>query len=318
MSEMMGLAGIAELPVVIANVQRVGPSTGIPTKSEQSDLFHSAFGGHGDNARVVIAPCDVEDCFDVTVKAFYIAERFQLPVIVLSDQLIGQRKETIDPSAIINDVQGFIKTNERRQPAEIEGPFMRFAENEDNVPHISVPGTPGGMFQMSGLEHDERGRPTSSYPYHEKMSRRRRHKLYRIGREFQFLRWIGPKEADVGILAWGSSKGAVKEAVRVANQNGKKVAALIPQILYPVPAEQIAEFVAAVKRLVVVELSANSQFLQLIHSAVNLPHDTISYARPGGNPLRVSEITSLIEQALDPNYEPKRTPGFPFVTGGVA
>ena len=102
-------------------------------------------------------------------------------------------------------------------------------------------------------------RPTSSFAYHDEMGRRRRRKLERVGREFRFLRWYGPKEADVGILAWGSSKGAVKEAVLRANRSGKRVAALIPQVIFPVPAEQISEFVAAMKRIAVVELSAHAR-----------------------------------------------------------
>lgn len=300
MTEMLGLASIAELPIVIANVQRVGPSTGIPTKSEQSDLFHSAYGGHGDASRVVIAPCDVEDCFDVTVKAFFIAERYQLPVIILSDQMIGQRKESIDPGNVIDELEGFIQRNVRKQPEKLEGKFMRFADTDDDVPVIAVPGTPDAMYQISGLEHTESGRPTSSYAYHERMAKRRARKLERVSREFRFLRWIGPRSADVGILAWGSSKGVVKDAVNQANQNGIRVAALIPQIVYPVPAEQIAEFIAAMKRIVVVELSMNAQFFHVINSAVNLPEDTISYARPGGNALRVSEVLDLINEALDP------------------
>lgn len=308
MSEMLGLASNAELPLVIANVQRVGPSTGIPTKSEQSDLLHAAFGGHGDASRVVIAPCDVEDCFDVTVKAFFIAERYQLPVIILSDQLIGQRKEAIKPEGVINQAEGFVIRNVRRQPKTLEGGFLRYADTVDDVPLITTPGTPGGTYQISGLEHDERGRPTSSFTHHDKMARRRRRKLERISREFQFLRWYGLEEADIGILAWGSSKGAVKDAVRKANSKGMSVAALIPQIVYPVPAKQIRAFVKAMKRIAVIELSSNAQFLQLIHSAVNLPRDTISYARPGANPLRVEEVLDVIEGATSLNSTNRSSP----------
>src|SRR6266568_5062075 len=104
MSEMLGLSSIAEIPSVIFNVQRGGPSTGIPTKSEQSDLLHAAFASHGDTPRVVLAPCDVEDAFHSTVDAFNISEEFQVPVIVLSDQLIAQRRETISASALVHDV----------------------------------------------------------------------------------------------------------------------------------------------------------------------------------------------------------------------
>src|SRR6185503_16817520 len=105
MSEMLGLSSIAEVPTVIVNVQRGGPSTGIPTKSEQSDLFHSLYGSHGDAPRVVLACSDVEDSFHTTVDAFNIAEQYQIPVIVLSDQLIAQRKETLSMETLVHDVR---------------------------------------------------------------------------------------------------------------------------------------------------------------------------------------------------------------------
>src|ERR1044071_6481103 len=164
MSEMLGLGSIAELPSVIVNVQRGGPSTGIPTKSEKSDLFHAVFAGHGDMPRVVIAPTDVEDTYHATVDAFNIAEEFQVPVILLTDQLIGQRRETIDAAALTHDVK------ERRvaHPEDLEE-FRRYRETPDGVSPMSIPGVAGGMYQTNGLEHDERGRPNSMFLVHEKM-----------------------------------------------------------------------------------------------------------------------------------------------------
>src|SRR5438067_3222852 len=151
MAEMLGLASIAEIPAVIVNVQRGGPSTGIPTKSEQADLLHSVFASHGDTPRVVIACSDVADAYHATVDAFNIAEEFQVPVIVLSDQLIAQRRETIEASTLLHDVR------DRRlaTPPELET-YRRYAEASDGVSPMTIPGMAGGMYQTNGLEHDER------------------------------------------------------------------------------------------------------------------------------------------------------------------
>ncbi|HEX2799848.1 MAG TPA: 2-oxoacid:acceptor oxidoreductase family protein, partial [Thermoanaerobaculia bacterium] len=146
MTEMLGLASMAELPCVIVDVQRGGPSTGLPTKSEQSDLWQAVFGTHGDAPRVVIAPSDVEGCFHTTVDAFNIAEEYQIPVIVLSDQLVGQRRETLDPASLVHQVR------ERRLPTDEElTNYSRYKETPDGVSPMARPGTRGGIYQTNGL-----------------------------------------------------------------------------------------------------------------------------------------------------------------------
>src|SRR3954470_6932151 len=148
MAEMLGLASIAEIPAVIVNVQRGGPSTGIPTKSEQSDLMHALYASHGDTPRVVIACNDVEDSYHATVDAFNIAEEFQLPVILLTDQSIAQRRETIAAEALEHEVV------ERRLAHDISD-YKRYRITDDGVSPMTVPGQAGGMYQTNGLEHDE-------------------------------------------------------------------------------------------------------------------------------------------------------------------
>jgi 2-oxoglutarate ferredoxin oxidoreductase subunit alpha len=157
-AEMLGLATIAELPLVCVNVQRGGPSTGLPTKSEQSDLLQACFSAHGDVLRPVLAPISVADTFGITVEAFNVAEQYQTPVILLSDQEIAQRKETVDPI----DTRAF-QVLERRRPsgAELEK-YERFKATESGVSPISHPGMPGGNYLASGIEHNERGAPTAA------------------------------------------------------------------------------------------------------------------------------------------------------------
>lgn len=284
MSEMLGLSSIAEIPNVVVNVQRGGPSTGIPTKSEQSDLFHAVYGGHGDMPRVVLGCCDVEDAFHTTVDAFNIAEEFQLPVIVLSDQLIAQRRETLDAAALVHDVV------QRRVPQEPDESYRRYAMTEDGVSPMTVPGIASGIYQTNGLEHDEQGRPSSMFITHERMNAKRHRKLDAIAEKYPLFRRFGVPDPEVGILCWGSSAGPVAEAVEAMNANGAGVAAFVPRILAPLPLGELQAFIDSCTRIVIIELSFEQQFHRYLRSLVTLPNDTRVHARSGGKALSVSEV----------------------------
>ena len=291
MSEMMGLASMAEIPAVIVNVQRGGPSTGLPTKSEQSDLMHAVYGGHGDMPRVVIAPVDVEDSYHATVEAFNIAEEFQLPVIVLTDQSIAQRKETLAADSLVHEVV------ERRlaSPEELKE-FKRYRFTPDGVSPMSIPGMVGGMYQTNGLEHDEYGRPNSMYVVHEEMNAKRYRKLDSIARKYRLFRRYGPEKADLGIICYGSSMGPVREAVEKLNASGQRVAAFVPRLLVPLPVQDIEKFVAQCDHILVAELSYSAQLYHYLRTQVDLPRGkTRVFARSGGRSLGVNEV---IEQAM--------------------
>ena len=294
MTEMLGLASMAELPCVIVDVQRGGPSTGLPTKSEQSDLWQALYGTHGDAPRVVIAPSDVEDCFHTTVDAFNIAEEYQIPVIVLSDQLVGQRRETLDPASLVHAVR------ERRLPTGEElTNYSRYKETPDGVSPMARPGTPGGIYQTNGLEHDESGRPASLHVLHERMNAKRYRRLRPIRDAYTFHRRYGPEDAEFGILCWGSSKGVVREAVRRANARGQKVAAFVPQVLYPFPKNEFETFLKGLKRILVVELSYSAQFYKYLRTFLDLPHErTHIFKRSGGKSLTLEEVDAEITALL--------------------
>ncbi len=294
MIEMIGLASMAEVPVVIVDVQRGGPSTGNPTKSEQSDLLQCLYGTHGDAPRVVLACSDVEDCFHATVDAFNISEEFQLPVLVLSDQSVGQRRETLSATSLVHEVRERVKPAQ----ADLEN-YERYRDTSDGVSPMALPGMKGGMYQTNGLEHDEAGRPTSLHLAHEKMNAKRYRKLRPIRERYHYFRRYGPKEADIGILCWGSSKGAVKEAVLAANAGGGKVAAFVPQMLYPFPKHEFQEFLAGVKELLVIELSYTAQFYKYLRTFLTLPQGrTHVFKRSGGKDLMVAEVAREIEKVL--------------------
>jgi 2-oxoglutarate ferredoxin oxidoreductase subunit alpha len=193
MTEMLGLASMAEIPAVIIDVQRGGPSTGLPTKSEQSDLWQALWGSHGDAPRVVLAPADVEDCFHSTVAAFNIAEEAQMPVIVLSDQFIAQRSETLSMLTLDHEVIG------RQVPSAGDlREYKRYKDTKSGISPMSWPGMKGGEYQTNGLEHDEEGSPTSMHIVHEQMNAKRYRKLRAVRAKYSFYRRYGAEKADVG------------------------------------------------------------------------------------------------------------------------
>ena len=310
MSEMMGLATMAEIPAVIVNVQRTGPSTGIPTKGEQSDLWHALFAGHGDSPRVVLGTTDVEDCFHTTVEAFNIAEEFQIPVVVLSDQTVAQRSETLTAVRLEHEV------HDRRQPQTDElNPYQRYRHSPDGVSPMSIPGTPGGMYQTNGLEHDELGRPNATFVTHAEMNAKRFRKLWPIRERYRFVRYIGPERADIGVVCWGSSKGAVEEAVNRANDGGLRVSAFIPRVLFPFPKDEFEMFAGSVDRILVVELSYSAQFYKYLRTFLDLPRERVSvFKRSGGKPLATAEV----EQELIRLFTEKRRSARADVAGVIA
>ncbi len=294
MTEMLGLASMAEIPAVIIDVQRGGPSTGLPTKSEQSDLFQALWGSHGDSPRVVLAPADVEDCFHATVAAFNIAEEAQMPVIVLSDQFIAQRSETLSMLSLDHQV----KTRQVPTAGELEN-YERYRDTKDGISPMTWPGMKGGEYQTNGLEHDCTGQPTSMYLNHEKMNEKRYRKLRPIRDNYSFVRRYGSDEAEVGVLCWGSAKGPVKEAVLRAHARGERVAAFVPQVLYPFPAHEFKSFLKGVRDIIIVELSYSAQFYKYLQTFLDLPvGHTYVYKRSGGKNLTVGEIEEKIERVV--------------------
>ncbi len=294
MTEMLGLASMAEIPAVIINVQRGGPSTGLPTKSEQSDLFQALWGSHGDSPRVVLAPADVEDCFHATVAAFNIAEEAQMPVIVLSDQFIAQRRETLSMLTLNHDV----KTRQVPTAGELEN-YLRYRETKSGISPMTWPGMKGGEYQTNGLEHAESGRPTSMFLTHEKNNAKRYRKLRTVRDNYSYYRRYGAEKAEVGVLCWGSSKGPVKEAVLRAQARGEKVAAFVPQVLYPFPIHEFQEFLRDVKEVIVVELSYSAQFYKYLQTFLDLPKGhTYVYKRSGGKNLTVGEVEEKIKRVV--------------------
>jgi len=291
-TEMLGLASLAEFPLVLLNVQRGGPSTGLPTKPEQSDLFQAAFSAHGDVLRPVLAPTSVEDTFSLTVEAFNLAERYQTPVIILSDQEIAQRKETVDPI----DVSRF-ELVERLRPTEeqLAQGYERFADTPTGVSPISHPGMKGGNYLAAGIEHDRKGAPTASGSVHAAMNAKRFRKLDPLQDRADLFQHEGPQDAPLALVSWGSSAGVAREAYTRARARGLPVKLLVPFLLYPVAEPVYRAFFASVRRGLVLELSHQGQLYRVLRMFVDVPAGVTSFARSGAQPFRTDEVVARLQ-----------------------
>jgi 2-oxoglutarate/2-oxoacid ferredoxin oxidoreductase subunit alpha len=289
-TEMLGLASIAELPLVCVNVQRGGPSTGMPTKSEQSDLFQAVFSAHGDVVRPVLAPTGVADMFATTVEAFNIAEQYQTPVILLSDGEIGQRKEIVEP---IEPGRFAIVERRRPSPRELEA-YVRYALTESGISPISEPGMPGGNYLAAGIEHNEHGAPTANGVMHAKMNEKRIRKLDPLMRWRGAVTIAGDSDAPIGLVAWGSVAGVAREALDRAEHLGVHAKLLIPTLLYPVPQPAYDDFFGSVRTGLVVEQSHQGQLYRLLRMFISLPAGVSSLARSGANPFTPTEIAERL------------------------
>jgi 2-oxoglutarate ferredoxin oxidoreductase subunit alpha len=295
MTELLGLASMAEIPIVIVDAQRAGPSTGMPTKLEQGDLFQAIYGGHGDFPRIVLAPGSVQNCFRVSVLAFSLAEKYQCPVIILSDQSLSHRSATIERV----DADDF-PIVERLRPEGVDPEsYLRYQFTDSGVSPMAVPGLDRHTYVAPGLEHDERGHPKLSPELHEKMTEKRFHKLIAVRQEIdnqELCPRYGADDADLGIIGWGATQGSIREGVDRALAAGLKVAAMHPRVLNPLPEERLKEFVGSVKHVLVPEANYQGQFAH--HLAASLGIRPIRFNKIGGLPITPGEIYSEIEGVL--------------------
>jgi 2-oxoglutarate ferredoxin oxidoreductase subunit alpha len=291
MVEMLGLGVMAEVPAVIFDSQRGGPSTGMPTKTEQSDLNLAVFGGSGDAQRIVLAPTNVEGCYRCAGKAFEMAEQYQTPVIVLMDLYLSNRYETVVPP----ETGPFApKAEHGASMPSGDGRYRRFEIGEDYSSRRAVPGQAGGLHAATGLEHDEFGKPSDQAEMHMAMSTKRHEKLKQAlsHPDFTICKRFGDEgPVDVGILGWGSTFGEILETMFAAQTEGIRCAAMKVVMLSPLPVEQIARFLADCKEVLVPELNYEGQFANLVSGALGLPVTRLNCVT--GGPM---EIEKILEQ----------------------
>ncbi|MHA2272748.1 MAG: 2-oxoacid:acceptor oxidoreductase subunit alpha [Candidatus Hodarchaeales archaeon] len=288
MTETLGLISMLELPAVIVNSQRGGPSTGLPTKTQQADLYHAVFGSHGDSPRIVLAPMDIKDCFYQTVNAFNLAEKYQVPVIVLSDQALSHRVQTLEHFKLKD-----LKIDDRLQPTseELED-YKRYLVTESGVSPISIPGGPG-VYNSGGIEHNEYGAPDISPENHTRMMEKRFRKISKLPEEGSYVT-VGNSKPDIGIFAWGSVSGAVHEATKRLVNQGVNVGAFFPKRLHPLPYKAILAFADSCSQLMTIEANFRGQLASLLSMECGLKTTKFNYY--GGIPVTSAEICTFCER----------------------
>ncbi len=290
MMESIGLAVASETPIVVVNVMRGGPSTGIPTKSEQSDLNIALYGLHGDAPHLVLAPLSIADCLRTTQWSVALAEKLQTAAIVLSDQALGQTR-TLIPR--VEDA-GYVA--EREIPAEIGEGYERYGFTESGISPMAVPGQPGGQYTADGLEHTVTGMPSSKADDHHRQMDKRLNKLTQFEFGDDWAEIEGDEDAETAILTWGSSYGAASEALTELRSDGRKVRLIAMRLLSPAQPEKLAAALQGVKKVLVVEQSHGGQFYHYLRAHYDLEAEMRSMAVPGPLAIRPSDVRKTLTE----------------------
>ncbi len=293
MTEFTGLSVMAEVPALIVNSMRGGPSTGIPTKTEQSDFNAAVLGGTGDCPRIVLAPTDTFSCYQATVLGLYLAEKYQTLVVILLDFFLSNSIRNIDTPP--KPSPAFLDANIAPTKAELEN-YQRYKVTSNGISPRAIPGTPGGMFFSTGLEHDEYGRPNYSDKGHLKMSQKRFNKHGSVLEEAPapIISDFDKDMADIGVVSWGSSAGAAHEAVMFAKKEGINAVSFSSMMLSPFPEEALTIFAEKCRKILVPELNYRGQFADFAVHIIKRPVEKLNYIT--GRPMAAEDILEKMRE----------------------
>jgi 2-oxoglutarate ferredoxin oxidoreductase subunit alpha len=287
-SEAIGWASMAEMPLIICNIQRGGPSTGLPTNVEQSDLHQAIFGSHGDSPRVVLAAATVEDCFYIAIEAARIARKYSTPVFILSDTSLATRIEAFDEPDL---PKLMVDPKPDLTPRQTHVPYPL-----DQITQHIPPGTrilDGKYPLLSGLEHDEMGHPTGSPKLHMAMTAKRRNKLRKLAEEIPVPEVYGDQKGDTLLVGWGSTYGPIHDAVKMGREHGEKMGAIHLRHVHPLP-NGLEKIFKNFKRVVTVEMNDQGLYgfgqLATILRARYCESKITSFTKTDGLTFRVKEI----------------------------
>ncbi|SDK28261.1 2-oxoacid:acceptor oxidoreductase subunit alpha [Natronorubrum texcoconense] len=326
MSEPLGLAEMTETPLVLVESMRAGPSTGLPTKPEQGDLEFVLYTSQGDSSRVVFAPGTIEEAYEQTRLAFEIAWDYQIPVIVIYDQKLSGENKNVDVEFFDRepapDLGSTLTEEELKEAAhDASGKFKRFnyEDAENNVAPRSLPGQKGGRYLATGNEHSPVGHIEEDPDNRVAQMTRRIEKLDTIRDELDEEHpsnqtYYGDDDADYGIITWGSSHGAVAEAVERLNEDGHSVKGVTVSDMMPFPEAEMTEFLESVDEAMVVEMNATAQFRGLIQKELGLFGEKMtSLLKYNGNPFEPAEVVegyevNLAEEDREPTAQVRIEP----------
>ncbi|MCP8316786.1 MAG: 2-oxoacid:acceptor oxidoreductase subunit alpha [archaeon] len=296
MTEAVGLAGITETPIVIVHGQRGGPGTGLPTKTEQSDIKHIVYATHGEFPRIVISPGSIKEAFYMTVKAFNLAERYQCPVFILIEQALCQNKQTIDKfdlSKVEIDRGKLLREDDLKRIKE----FKRYELTEDGISPRTIPSMEGGIFEANSNEHDESGYSTENPEIRTAMMNKRLRKIDSMKKDLIPSRVFGDERAKIAIIGIGSTLGPLLEVMDQLKLKGIEAKFLQIRTLFPFPEDEVLEYVKNVEKIFVVENNATGQLASLIKANLG-SYKILSILKYDGRAFRPIEISSKIKEAL--------------------
>ncbi len=300
-TETIGLSVMNETPIVIYLSQRAGPSTGLPTKVEQSDVYHAIFGSHGDAPRIVIAPGNVKEMFEFAILAFNLAEKYQTPVILLADQVLAQNKYTIPASEIdlskVKIDRGKILSQKELDEIISKGEkYLRYKITDDGISPRTIPGMEGGIFTANSNEHEEDGYTTEDPKKRRNMLEKRLRKIFETARKSKDL----PEdlvfgEGRIGLIGFGFTYGPIMEAMERLKEKGIKVKFLQVRTLWPLDKEKISSFIDTCDKVIVVEQNAQGQFANVIKMFYKNHEKIESLLRYDGRGFTPRDIINRVE-----------------------
>ena len=292
MMEGIGLAGITETPVVIADIQRGGPSTGLPTKHEQSDLFAIYYGGHGEYSNIILSPSTVEDCFYDTIRAFNLADKYQCPVFILSDLSLGLFPQTIDDLDYNQVVIDRGKVVIKDELSNIErGTFKRYRLTEDGISPRSFPGMLNGGHHVTGIEHNELGLPLEKPENRKNMMEKRLSKTAPLENEESIDIYRTNNSNNTLFLTFGSVFGAIKEAAYLSD---KKIDFGAIRMIRPLPKKQLTSLLENYDKIVVVENNYRKQLASIIKEELGYHNKIHSITKYDGTNFTINELVEKI------------------------
>jgi 2-oxoglutarate ferredoxin oxidoreductase subunit alpha len=297
MMESYGLSGMAEIPIVIVDVQRVGPSTGMPTKTEQSDLNQWIYGSHGEFPRIILSPGTVNECFDFTAKAFDLADKYQVPVVLLTEQDVGQNYRTakkFDLSKIKIDRGKLLSEEELKNSKD----YKRYAFTSNGISPRALPSMKNGIHMVEGNEHDEKGYRDEDPENRIRMMQKRMGKLSGSAKDMIPPKLWGDKQATVGIIGFGSTLGPIVEAIEELGDLNIRAKNLQIRTVWPFPVETVRDFIRSCEFVFVVDNNYSGQLHDLIHSQVKPEAGMQKILNYSSVAFRPSDISTQIKRAV--------------------
>jgi 2-oxoglutarate ferredoxin oxidoreductase subunit alpha len=297
MAEALGLAGMTETPIVLVEAQRPGPATGLATRTEQGDLLFVLHASQGEFPRIILSPGTVEECFEAGWRAFNLAEKYQCPAIILSDNFLANSVRTIDTDAL--DFEGVEIDRGGLLAAEdldrLESGYLRYAYTESGISPRALPGHPKAVYQATGNEHSPDGHLTEDPEARRMQVEKRLRKLDTALEEMDGPTRYGPAEAELTLLSWGSTYGPLREAVDRLNAEGNKANMLHLRDVWPFPTQKVQAALAGAGRTVMVEGNATGQmaFLLEAHTRVKIDHHIRKY---DGRPFSPEYILARLKE----------------------